>query len=345
MEAKSYQASLLNSYAAADIATDTSTNPSQIRIPGLLPMAIDSIRSVNAETAVDEVSQVWTLGVAVTPIITASTRYQVYFGDNGSTQQAMAVSWKPRGYTSPPVLTSSAATDRHNAYVAIANQINNDPIAYATAYPLVTVAYDAQAANFTVGETVTDGTTGATGIVVADVDAGATGTLTVGQTGNYTLTFNDNNAITGSVSGSATINGNGIVGVGLRVVDDAGYYTPGTQRVGPNSMMATIGFSPAMLTNTTAGVVPRGQGEYLALDVPLMEVLSDNLRSGTWSMATNQAPITTAEYTKVVIIYNPYGFTGPGAATQAFEATQILYLNEADADLAATLTALDALNP
>lgn len=45
--------------------------------------------------------------------------------------------------------------------------------------PLNTLPYDGQTGNFTVGLTVTGGTSGATGVIVADSDSGATGTLTL----------------------------------------------------------------------------------------------------------------------------------------------------------------------
>lgn len=69
--------------------------------------------------------------------------------------------------------------------------------------PLNTLPYDAQSANFTVGLTVTGGTSGATGVVVADVDGGATGTLTLA---NIKGLFVDNELITDTSTGSATVN-------------------------------------------------------------------------------------------------------------------------------------------
>lgn len=67
-----------------------------------------------------------------------------------------------------------------------------------------TLAYDAQTGNFAVGELITGGTSGATASVLSDADSGATGTLTLG---NIIGTFEDNELITGSVAGSATVNG------------------------------------------------------------------------------------------------------------------------------------------
>ena len=66
------------------------------------------------------------------------------------------------------------------------------------------LAYDGQTGNFTVGETVTGGTSGATGIIAADSDGGTTGTLTLV---NVEGVFYDNETITDGASGSAAVNG------------------------------------------------------------------------------------------------------------------------------------------
>ena len=69
--------------------------------------------------------------------------------------------------------------------------------------PLNTLPYDAQSGNFTVGLTVTGGTSGATGVITADVDGGTTGTLTLS---NIVGQFQDNETITDTSTGSATVN-------------------------------------------------------------------------------------------------------------------------------------------
>ncbi len=64
--------------------------------------------------------------------------------------------------------------------------------------------YKTQTVNFTVGQVLTGGTSGATGTISADVDAGATGTLTLtGVVG----TFQNNEAITDALGGAAVANG------------------------------------------------------------------------------------------------------------------------------------------
>ena len=91
----------------------------------------------------------------------------------------------------------------------IGNSRNSD--AYASYHiarpahrPASTLAYDGQTVNFTLGATLTGGTSGATARILADVDAGATGTLTlrdiIGE-------FIDDEAITDSSGGAAIANG------------------------------------------------------------------------------------------------------------------------------------------
>jgi hypothetical protein len=67
----------------------------------------------------------------------------------------------------------------------------------------LTLPYDAQTGNFTVGQVVTGTTSGATGTILSDADGGASGTLILqGVTGF----FQDNEAITDPVTGAAVVN-------------------------------------------------------------------------------------------------------------------------------------------
>ncbi|WP_341893736.1 hypothetical protein [Ferrovibrio terrae] len=67
-----------------------------------------------------------------------------------------------------------------------------------------TLLYDAQSANFTVGDVLTGATSGATARIIADSDGGTTGTLTLRDIDGA---FIDNEVITGSSGGSALANG------------------------------------------------------------------------------------------------------------------------------------------
>lgn len=75
-------------------------------------------------------------------------------------------------------------------------------------YPVSTDAvyllpFDAQTANFTKGDTLTGGTSGATGTIVGIYDAGTTGTVYLNSVAG---TFQDNETITDAHTGSATSN-------------------------------------------------------------------------------------------------------------------------------------------
>lgn len=67
-----------------------------------------------------------------------------------------------------------------------------------------TLAYDAQTGNFTAGDVITGGTSGATATILEDSDGGATGTLTLG---GISGTFANDEIITDPSGGSATVNG------------------------------------------------------------------------------------------------------------------------------------------
>ncbi len=67
-----------------------------------------------------------------------------------------------------------------------------------------TLNYDTQTGNFTVGNIITGGTSGATARLIADADAGTTGTLSLQDVDGV---FVDNELLTDGATGSATANG------------------------------------------------------------------------------------------------------------------------------------------
>ncbi len=69
---------------------------------------------------------------------------------------------------------------------------------------IMDLAYDGQTGNFAVGLVVTGGTSGATAVIVADDDQGAAGTLTLRRIRGV---FQNNEAITDSATGAATVDG------------------------------------------------------------------------------------------------------------------------------------------
>src|SRR3546814_3939574 len=70
------------------------------------------------------------------------------------------------------------------------------------------LSYDAEVTPFTEGDTLTGGTSGATGTIVRAIDNGATGVIWLRD---VTGTFEDNETITDESGGSGTTNGVGSV--------------------------------------------------------------------------------------------------------------------------------------
>jgi hypothetical protein len=70
--------------------------------------------------------------------------------------------------------------------------------------PGSTLAFDGQTANFSLGDTITGVTSGATARLIAQTDAGATGTLTLKDIDGA---FIDNETMTSNTGGSAVVNG------------------------------------------------------------------------------------------------------------------------------------------
>src|SRR3546814_15537505 len=68
------------------------------------------------------------------------------------------------------------------------------------------LSYDAEVTPFTEGDTLTGGTSGATGTIVRAIDNGATGVIWLRD---VTGTFEDNETITDESGGSGTTNGVG----------------------------------------------------------------------------------------------------------------------------------------
>ena len=102
------------------------------------------------------------------------------------------------------------AGERVSLYAhVIANSMNSDAsgeyIRHISAKRApATLAYDAQTANFTLGSTLTGGTSGATALIVGDSDVGATGTLSLRL---IKKAYQNNETITDGSGGSALANG------------------------------------------------------------------------------------------------------------------------------------------
>lgn len=323
MEGLIQRSSLLNTYTAANAVNSGGT----LTITGLMAIKTASITSMTKQVSVLEVQQVVTIGSSTSPVVTAATKYQLKIAAYGGTVREGAINQLLSfGYTSPYVLTGSAPTDRYNLFSALATKINRTQSAYVTAYALITITQTNTSA-FAVGEIVTQSVSGATGIVVA----GTTGTLTLGVISG---TFTSASAtLTGSITGTASATAATIVlGLGLRIVDDAGYYAPYTSQSferGPSEILVTAGFAQSDLVVTTAGVVGVGQGTRMLSNVPVRELTSGNLAQGYWFFPVNNPPLTGDHYTTYTITSTLSAFQDAlSDNAERHEVVQILYIDE-----------------
>lgn len=98
--------------------------------------------------------------------------------------------------------SNASWADYHNNHILVfGTGTNKDDVTKIG--PLNTLPFDGQTGNFTVGLTVTGATSGATGVVTSQVDAGTTGTLTLS---NITGLFVDNEVLTDTSTGAAVVN-------------------------------------------------------------------------------------------------------------------------------------------
>lgn len=347
MEQHIAAASLLNTYS---VAADIINSGGIIKISGLPQMKTEDFISVTQVAPVAEVSQVITIG-ASTPAVTAATRYAFLIGNTGPRVGGYQKPLTKISYTSPSILTGSAFVDRQNLYQSMATKVNNLVQSLAvTAYAVITVAQTNSVA-FAVGEIVTETVSGATGINIS----GTTGTLTIGIiSGTWSGIATGTSAsgtLTGSIAGASTSTTHvTVAGIGLRLVDNAGYWNSTYTRFGVSSVQVTNGFASTDLVVTTAGVYGLGQGTRMLLDVPVKELLTDNLARGLWSFNVDHAPSVVptagATYDLFTLRFRtkPQGDIG----AMALSGQDVLYnfwLNHAGStsSIAQMLTALQAL--
>jgi len=293
--------SLIEAPAAASVVVANG----MIDIPGLPRIPFDMWSGdVTVDTNQTEVAQSYDVSLAATILSNTNYGFKLKSFRRNYNHDADFLPIRTR---SAAVLSGTAATDKHNVYWGLANRINGQPSLSATAYPVVTVAYSSQSANFTVGKILTGGTSGAQGIILADTDAGTSGTLTVGMTTttNFVVeTITDNNGTPGSATGAVAT-----LGVKLRIVCKGGYEVAlhyynfiGTV-LGP----LAIATDPLMnsyttdVTSVTTGRTRFGLGSDLVNMRPVFEQSTDNQLTGALVYPGNATPLAASSYNFVNI--------------------------------------------
>lgn len=232
------------------------------------------------EASAAEVRQVAVLGIGTTETIAASTKYSLAIGNTEEKYEGGLRGIQKYSYTSPAVLSGTAGTDRANVYQSLVNKINartnfvTASILYSVAYTGGTSAGDT-ATNFTIGETITQGTSAATAKVASCVIA--SGTM-AGDDAAGTLYFYD---VSGTLGATAlgwtgatsavvvTQAAAAAVATGIAVVDAADYFISHVNRGGASEVYVESGFANDTWTIARSAVYSRGIGSYLSRLAPV----------------------------------------------------------------------------
>ena len=154
-------------------------------------------------------------------------------------------------------------------------------------------------ATVTAGDTVTGGTSGATGVALNTIASGATGTMNINVTSlSPGKAFIAGETVTSSSTGTFVIAAFSATNpltsstLGLRLTDTGGYYNAKGTKLGATEVRVADNFAATDLTVTTPAVYGIGQGNVMIDMYPVLERTSSNLASGSHYMAINNRAVS-----------------------------------------------------
>ena len=346
---------------ACIVVLNNATSPPVEVLPPILKDKIVSGKKLASQA---EQTQIAIIGTDEETIV-ASTRYQVQVGNALEKYESRHKLIGKYSHTAPATLSGTAATDRYNVYYALMGKINADVQTKVTAYLMHKVAFTTGAtAMLTIGETITQATSGATAKVAAQLVA--SGDITTGNAAGTLFVYDVSGSWSasslvstgGTSSGTVTTNAALTQGTGLVIVDDANYYAPRPyQRRGVSQVLLTAGFTTAIveigIATLTAGATgenigrvglySRGIGSRMAQDVPTFTPEGFNVVAGEADFVLNAAPDAAKTYTTFILETNPAPsdnvLTGYSKTGQAIH---VLYADESNSTyLSALETAIE----
>lgn len=326
MEVKRLQSNVLNTIAAAGanvysdngqylICEDNAVDP---LVPILGPVPYGVTENLIEVLPQAEVRQLMVLdnGFTGKEVIVAGQRYRIEIGNDGEKYET---AWKGPfifAYTAPVPLSMDDAINRAQVYTALANKVNAHAGVNATAQLLVTLDFtlgDATDGTPAVGTVITQAGTLVAGLVTnIDITGGAfdpagdaAGSITIAITGDVSLLNAGAVAWTFSTDGTLTqTNATLVVGTGLAILDNAGYFISSKDRVGRSWVETTQGFATAIFAETVSAVYSQGIGAELAqlglmaYDHPKMDLLDGDI---DYELIRGGAFDPTLNYKKIII--------------------------------------------
>lgn len=311
---------IANLPTTADI--DLAGHTGEAWIKGLIPFKRADLVSITRVLAAAEVQQVITIGA--TTVVSANQAYQFIAGNTLDKNFEYNNRQKPYTAVAPAILGINVQTDRYNLQTRLASRVNNDVGCNMFAGAAVQIAFaPTTVAPVTPGNNRPVWVKGSLSGCVAFIYFNAVGVPSIGNGAITTAILNvyngilpitndvftaTNSPIDGSL-GTLTANFPVVtatpvttaLGLGLVLVDKAGYYNAKGTRHGITSVNSTKGFVGTDIVVTVVGAVSSGQGPRLAQNVPVKEVSSDNLASGDWDFpsASNNPISDVVDQSKV----------------------------------------------
>lgn len=300
---------------------------------GLVPVTpmiqYGTVKRVVHQTPASERSNTVLIGGATIETIAASTRYAIDIWNPEADYESHSQTPMRYAYTSPAVLSGTAATDRTNVYTALAAKINayagNNCVAYGLAvadYTLGTSVGDVDT-NFIVGEIVTQETSGYTAQVAACTITSGTfagdnaagkiylynlsnaawlTTLKTLTAAGHVVAVGDKTPATSNCVVSVT-NATTLFYQGLVIVDDPGYFISTKSRGGINRVGLVSGFTTATASVILAGRYSIGCGTDMLALRPVFDMTGQQLIAGNieYNFLGGTLPVAGAFYNKTVI--------------------------------------------
>ena len=269
---------------------------------------------VESFATVAEARQIVVIGGATIEVVAASTRYKIEIHNPEDKYESHEQPPAVHAHTSPAVLTGTAATDRFNLYTALVSKINNFAGNNVAALLLFQKAYSGggTTGNETpiVGETATETTSTATARIISWTIT--SGTFAGGDAAGVIWMAH----LTGTLSAvtktwtygssSSTLSGTDapVLGQGIAIEDDAGYFISKLGRPGISWVAVTQGFTIATSTVALAGAYALGVGSVMAAlkpvyDMSKQEIVNHGLIE--YEFTNGAVADVTKTYTKLVL--------------------------------------------
>jgi hypothetical protein len=278
--------------------------------------------------------------------IVASTRYSIEIYDPMD-YESEPIGGKVFAYTSAATLSGTAATDRATVYDALVTKINAYDGVNVTGYALTYAAYTlgtdntGTETNFTIGEQVTQETSGETanvakctitsGTMATDDAAGNIWLYNLSSVSSWLSTAKTLTGGTSAIIVTVT-NATTVHSTGIAILDDAGYFISKKNRKGATNSYVKAGFSTDTFENAITAAYARGIGSVMNTLKPVYDHTKQDMIEGDPEFEFEQGTLvdTSKTYSKYVFTITDGDEVALSSEKEATTHELILYVDESN---------------